>query len=74
MSPQFPRVPGAQPFGLLNETITDAPGEPTTDFSRTDLLFGSGNEMHPLIMLSEAARDVLQRERPTGIRFGTVSV
>jgi hypothetical protein len=47
---------------------------PTTDLSRTDLLFGSGNEMHPLIILSETAKDVIQRERLIGIRFDSVRV
>jgi hypothetical protein len=42
---------------------------PASDFSRSDVLFGSGNSRWPLLFLSESARHMIQRERLQGLEF-----
>jgi hypothetical protein len=42
---------------------------PESDFSRSDVLFGSGNSRWPLLFLSERARHMIQRERLQGFQL-----
>ena len=58
---QFDSVAGAIPPFLATA--------PTSDFARTDILFGSGNERHPLIIASERAKGSLEVANLSGLQF-----
>jgi hypothetical protein len=59
--------------GLYRVVVTATPAylksEPTTDFSRSDILFASGNAQHPLIFVSQKAKEIIKRERLSGAQF-----
>ena len=44
-------------------------GTPPADLCRSDILFGSGNSRWPLVIASENAKDLIQRERLRGVEF-----
>ena len=39
------------------------------DLCRTDVMFGSGNAKHPVLIASEAFKELVQREKLQGIQF-----
>ena len=43
--------------------------QPVTDFCRSDVLFGSGNSRWPLLLVSAAAKHMIQRERLQGFEL-----
>lgn len=45
---------------------------PATDISGTDVLFGSGNERHPKLIVSERARSLFEKEKFKDIAFTEV--
>lgn len=42
-------------------------GELASDICRTDIMFGSGNAKHPMILISEKAKEVFEREKLNGV-------
>lgn len=42
-------------------------GELTADICKTDILFGSGNAKHPLILITKRAKEVFDREKLKGV-------
>ena len=57
----FESVVGAWPVFLRSKL--------TADFNRTDLSFGSGNEKHPLLIISQVAKDIIEMEKIKGAIF-----
>jgi hypothetical protein len=57
-------VAGATPAYIMER--------PETDFSRTDIVFGSGNCRSPLIIATEYAKNALRKERLKGLEFCAV--
>lgn len=47
--------------------------QPSSDIAGTDVLFGSGNERHPLLIATENAKSILTSERLTGMEFERAS-
>lgn len=47
---------------------------PTTDISGTDILFGSGNERHPLLIATQRTKSLLGAERLKGLEFEPASL
>lgn len=58
-------VAGATP-AFLKEPLA-------SDVCRTDILFGSGNGRHPIIIVSEAARTVFAKEKLKGLEYQSVA-
>lgn len=44
-------------------------GKLSSDICRTDIMFGSGNEKHHLLLISSKAKDIVTREKIRGIYF-----
>jgi len=55
----YEAVAGATPAFIKGELISD--------ICRTDILFGSGNAKHPLILISDKAKNVFKREKLHGV-------
>jgi len=48
-------------------------GNLTAGFFRTDILFGSGNEKSPLIIVSEQIKYILEQEKIKGVIYAKIS-
>lgn len=57
----FESVVGANPAFIK--------GELTSDICRTNILFGSGNAKHPLILVSSKVKETFEREKLKGVIF-----
>jgi len=63
----YESVAGATPsFLSASELLADG-------FSRSDILFGSRNEKHPLVFVSTGTQKILACERFTGMSFNSAS-
>ncbi|MCU7845078.1 MAG: hypothetical protein KZQ93_14710 [Candidatus Thiodiazotropha sp. (ex Monitilora ramsayi)] len=52
---------------IVGSTPAFIKSELNSDICRTDVMFGSGNEKHPMILVSEKAKEVLEREKLNGV-------
>ena len=60
----FESVAGATPAFIK--------GELTADICRTNIMFGSGNAKHPLILASKKAKETFEREKLKGVTLEEV--
>ena len=52
---------------IVGATPAFIKGDLESDICRTDIMFGSGNTKHPMILISEKVKEVFEREKLNGV-------